>query len=76
EPMSITDARIRISSAHRDLLAAWWRVEGRWTDQNAAEFGRRVIGPIETSVRNAVGGIEKLESDLHAMKVDCEVRYR
>lgn len=74
--MSISDARIRIASAHKDLLAAWWHAEDRWGDQNSTDFARKVMGPIETAVRNAVNGIEKLEVEVQAMRSECELDNR
>jgi hypothetical protein len=74
--MSLSDARMRITSAHKELLAVWWRVEERWSDENSRVFGQRVIGPSETYVRNALSGIEKMEVTLQTLKKDCEIGHR
>jgi hypothetical protein len=74
--MSLSDARMRISAAHKDLLITWWRIEGRWDDENARVFARRFIGPSETYVRNALSGIEKMEVTLQTLKKDCEIGHR
>jgi hypothetical protein len=74
--MSMSDARMRIGSAYKELLAVWRRVEERWSDENARVFRDRVIDPAETSVRNAQGGIEKMEVTLQTLKKDCEIGHR
>jgi hypothetical protein len=74
--MSLADARSRIQSAHRDLLRAWWRAEEVWRDENARSFKQRIIAPADSIIRNALNGMEKVDSEIAQMRRECELDQR
>lgn len=74
--MSIAEARARLQFAHRDLLGVWFRVRDRWRDENAREFGVRVIEPLDTTLRNAANGMEHMEAQLVKLRKDCEIETK
>lgn len=74
--MSLSDARMRVLTAHRDLLRVWYAVEDQWRDSNAREFKAKVIEPAEAMIRSASSGMEQMEAELSKLRRECEIEGR
>jgi hypothetical protein len=74
--MSLPDARMRVLTAHRDLLRVWFSVEEQWRDANAREFKARVMEPAESMIRSAASGMEQMEGEMAKLRRECEIEGR
>jgi len=69
--MSLSDAKARMNSAHRDLLNAWHKVEQHWRDDTSRAFKERSIDPIEKQLRAAMSALETMEETLRRVRNEC-----
>jgi hypothetical protein len=69
--MSLTDSKARMNLAHRDLLAAWYRVSQYWRDDNARIFKERSIDPIDRSLRSAMNALDMMDETLRRVRGEC-----
>lgn len=69
--MSMSDTRLQLSGAHKDLLTAWAQVRESWRDDVALAFYERSIEPIDRALHNASNALEQMDEILRAIRSEC-----
>lgn len=69
--MSLSSARAKIGTAHRQLLVDWERTRDSWDDAASQAFARNHVEPLEHAVRSAIGAIEHMAEVLERVRREC-----
>jgi len=70
--MSTIDSRAKLIQAGKKLMADWRRTQETWRDTKARQFEREVMGPLESHVRAATLGMERIGNALNSAYYDCK----
>ncbi|MGP0068847.1 MAG: hypothetical protein ACLQGP_35265 [Isosphaeraceae bacterium] len=62
----------RLQHALKHLREQWDIAQETWTDQNARDFERLHIVPLEQNVKHAIIGMEKLSETLGKIRAQCK----
>ena len=62
----------RLQHALKHLREQWDIAQETWADQNARDFERLHIVPLEQNVKNAIIGMEKLSETLSKIRAQCK----
>jgi hypothetical protein len=61
----------RLSHALKALRERWEETKGYWSDQQARDFERNHLLPLEAQTNAAARGMEKLAEVLSRLRHDC-----
>ena len=70
--MGVYEGRGQLGKASKELINAWQECKASWKDQNAAQFERKHLIPLEMDLRNAVSAMDVMAQLLSAIKRDCQ----
>ncbi len=62
----------RLQHALKHLREQWDIAQETWSDQNAREFEKIHIIPLEQNVKHAIIGMEKLSETLGKIRAQCK----
>ena len=62
----------RLQHAIKHLRESWDRARESWDDQNARDFEKNHLMPIEQLTRSTMVGMDKLSEVLQKLKKACE----
>ena len=69
--MSTSESRAKLIQAAKKLMADWQQAKEAWRDDNAQQFDKKYMSPLESSIRAAVLAMERVESMLESAQQDC-----
>lgn len=69
--MSPTAAKANLIGALTELRVRFDHVKDRWDDQTRRKFEQDVLLPLESQIRTAAGGLERLAEIMAAARRDC-----
>ncbi|MEY5060649.1 MAG: hypothetical protein RIS45_570 [Planctomycetota bacterium] len=69
--MSLSDSKARLATAHRDLMAAWYRVSEAWHDDASRAFRERSVEPLDRTLRSAMNALDAMEETLRRVRNEC-----
>ena len=61
----------RLTHAQRTLRERWEDTKGYWSDQQARDFEKNHLLPLESQANTAVRGMEKLAEVFARLRHDC-----
>ncbi len=70
--MSATESRAKLARAAKALMAEWQQVQEIWRDENGAQFEKKFVAPLESSIRAAVQAMERIGALIDKAQRDCE----
>lgn len=70
--MSLSAGKGILADAAKAVHRAWGRCRESWTDQNAEQFGRDFIDPIEPATRQTIEAMDRLQSACDEARRACE----
>ena len=70
--MSAVESRAKLIQAGKKLMTDWHRTREIWRDQNARQFDKRYMAPLEASIQAAALGMERIGNALHSARYDCQ----
>ncbi len=62
----------RLEAITKELRVQWQQTKNFWSDAKSAEFERRYLEELFSSVDRAVGVIDQLDKLITKIKKDCE----
>jgi len=70
--MSATESRAKLARAAKVLLAEWQQAQEIWRDENGAQFEKKYVAPLESSIRAAVQAMERIGALIDKAQRECE----
>ena len=61
----------RLNHALKTLRERWDETRGYWRDQQARDFEKNHLIPLEAQSNNAIRGMDKLHEVLNKLRHDC-----
>jgi uncharacterized protein YukE len=62
----------RLQHALKHLREQWDIAKETWADQNARDYEKHYIAPLEQNVKHAIIGMEKLSETLGKIRAQCK----
>jgi uncharacterized protein YukE len=62
----------RLQHALKNLREQWDIAKETWADQNARDYEKHYIVPLEQNVKHAITGMEKLSETLGKIRGQCK----
>jgi len=70
--MSAIDSRAKLVMAGKKLLAEWHQTREVWRDENARQFEKKYMEPLEVHIRAALLAMERMGNALESAHHDCK----
>lgn len=70
--MSAIDSRAKLIQAGKKLMADWRQTRETWRDIKARQFEKEYMEPLESHIRAAVLGMERIGNALNSAYYDCK----
>ncbi|MAJ46569.1 MAG: hypothetical protein CBC35_04600 [Planctomycetes bacterium TMED75] len=69
--MSVSTAKVKLTSVIRDLRVRWDQATDHWNDSASAAFEKEVITPFEIEVRSSIKAMETMSEVMISLRKDC-----
>ena len=69
--MSVVTAKVKLTSALRELRVRWDETTDQWKDSASASFEADYIAPFELEVRSSIKAMETMAEVMIAVRKDC-----
>jgi hypothetical protein len=69
--VSTIESRAKFIQAAKKLMADWQQTQEEWRDDNCRQFDKKYMVPLESSIRAAALGMERMETVLESAQQDC-----
>jgi len=69
--VSTSESRAKLIQAAKKLMADWQQAKEAWRDDNAQQFDKKYMSPLESSIRAAALAMERVETMLESAQQDC-----
>ncbi len=69
--MSVATAKVKLTSASRDLRIRWTEATQKWNDPASRAIEKNHLIPFETKVRSALNALDTIQDVLRMMQRDC-----
>ena len=69
--MSVETAKVKLTSAIRDLRVRWDETTDQWKDSASASFEKDFVTPFELEARSAIKAMETMAEVMIAVRKDC-----
>jgi len=70
--MSVIDSRAKLIMASKKLMTEWHRAREEWRDENARQFEKKYMEPLELSIRAAALAMERMGNAIESAHHDCK----
>jgi hypothetical protein len=70
--MSAFDSRAKLILANKKLLAQWHQTRELWRDENARQFEKKYMSPLEVNIRAAILAMERMGNAIESARHDCK----
>ena len=70
--MGVYEGRGQLNKALRELVMRWHDAKMVWDDAVSREFEKDFVGPLELTLRQAMGAMDHMAAVLQQAKRDCE----
>ena len=69
--MSVDTAKVKLTSAIRDLRVRWDETTDQWKDAASASFEKDYVTPFELEARSSIKAMETMAEVMIAVRKDC-----
>ena len=70
--MSVATAKVKLTSATRDLRIKWAEATQKWNDHASQSIEKNHLEPFETRVRSAINALDTMQDVLSIMHRECD----
>ena len=70
--MSVSGSHMKLSRAGKGLLAGWQRIRETWRDENARQFEKKYLAPLQTELRMTQMAMEHIDAMISHLQSDCK----
>jgi hypothetical protein len=69
--MSVATAKVKLTTATRDLRIRWTEATQKWNDAASRSIEKNHLEPFEARVRSALNALDTMQDTLRIMQRDC-----
>ena len=69
--MSVATAKVKLTTASRDLRIRWDEATQKWNDPASRAIEKNHLQPFEARVRSALNALDTIQDVLRIMQRDC-----